>query len=196
MIIGLCGKKQCGKSTTACGLVAGGFVELSFAGPLKAACAAIFGFTDEQLNGALKEVPDAKWGVSPRQVMQRFGTDLMRKYSNLVVPIKDPEDIWLTVMAKRIASLPDGTNVVISDVRFENEAAFVRKLGGFIIKIDRPDLVASDVHASEALEFDADMVIVNDGSIADLCRVFEMSFKFIGLASKIHSLPPPDDAAH
>jgi hypothetical protein len=141
---------------------------LSFAGPLKAACAAIFGFTDEQLNGALKEVPDAKWGVSPRQVMQRFGTDLMRKYSNLMVPVKNPEDFWITVMAKRIASLPEGTHIVISDVRFANEAAFVRQLGGVIIKIDRPDTAASDPHASEALDFSADSVIVNNGSIADL----------------------------
>lgn len=179
MIVGLCGKKQAGKSTVAFGLVNEGFVELSFAGPLKRACAAIFGFTDEQLNGALKEVPDVRWGVSPRQVMQRFGTDLMRKYSDLVVPIKNPEDFWLVVMSKRIAAI-DTKHIVISDVRFQNEANQVREFGGIVVRIERPaaaspasdshasDMHASDMHASEADDFPADFVVVNDGTPSEL----------------------------
>jgi hypothetical protein len=147
---------------------------------LKRACAAIFGFTDEQLNGALKEVPDVRWGVSPRQVMQRFGTDLMRKYANLVVPIKNPEDIWLVVMSKQIAAI-DTKHIVISDVRFQNEANQVREFGGTLVRIERPAAAdasqgdASDMHASEACDFPADFTVVNDGTPSELLiKVFKI----------------------
>lgn len=59
---------------------------------------------------------------------------------------------------------------IISDCRFPNEAKAVKDRGGIIIKIERPDIVSNDNHASETsvdlVEYDE--LIVNSGSIEDL----------------------------
>ena len=61
-IIGCAGKKLAGKDTLSDMLVAEyGFVKLSFAGPLKQAAKMIWGFTDRQLHGDLKEEPDPRY---------------------------------------------------------------------------------------------------------------------------------------
>ena len=45
-----------------------------------------FGFTGEQMNGRLKEVVDPRWGISPRELMQLFGTDLMKDVLGVLCP--------------------------------------------------------------------------------------------------------------
>ena len=79
LLIGLTGYKGVGKDTVADYLCAKyGFIRLSFAKPLKDALAIIFGFTDEQLNGSLKEVKDPYWQITPREAAQFVGTELFR----------------------------------------------------------------------------------------------------------------------
>jgi hypothetical protein len=58
--------------------------------------------------------------------------------------------------------------VVITDVRFANEAAAIRSWGGEIIRIDRPGVGPVNGHVSEAMPFEPDEVIENDGTIEDL----------------------------
>lgn len=66
LLIGLTGHKSVGKDTVADYLCARyGFTRLSCAKPLKDALATIFGFTDAQLNGALKETKDPYWQMTP-----------------------------------------------------------------------------------------------------------------------------------
>jgi len=58
-------------------------------------------------------------------------------------------------------------NVVVDDLRFPNEAKFVKEQGGVIIQILRPDLPESlDGHASEKYweEIDPDYVVYNEGT--------------------------------
>lgn len=60
--------------------------------------------------------------------------------------------------------------VVIDDVRFPNEVAMIQRLGGRVIRIDRPGPDES-THASEIIldTFDGwDGVIVNDGTLGEL----------------------------
>ena len=68
--------------------------------------------------------------------------------------------------------------VVIDDVRFLNEVEMIRRLGGRVIRIDRPG-PNENTHASEneLNDFDGwDGVIVNDGTLEDLAeRVREMA---------------------
>jgi hypothetical protein len=57
--------------------------------------------------------------------------------------------------------------VVISDIRFSNEAALVRRRGGRLIRIVRTDQLHhndNDTHASEKdqMDIEVDEVIVND----------------------------------
>ena len=60
--------------------------------------------------------------------------------------------------------------MVIADVRFENEAEFVRRLGGTLVHIVRPDIYAVAAHASEngVTQLPADKVLHNGGSLEEL----------------------------
>lgn len=63
-------------------------------------------------------------------------------------------------------------DVVIEDVRFENEAALIRELGGVVVHILRPGMAADDTHASEAgvMVDPRDLRIDNSSSTAVFCN--------------------------
>lgn len=106
----------------------------------------------------------ATWFVeqprSPRQVLQWWG-DYRRA--------QDP-DYFVNSLLWAIQN--DGkTHHVITDVRFPNEAALVRQLGGQLWQIRRPGYEAGGTgHASDTAgdEFGPDRVVLNSGSLEDL----------------------------
>ena len=77
------------------------------------------------------------------------------------------EDTWVRLLSEEIS--PRMQQLVFTDVRFQNEADFVRSIGGIIVRIVRPGIIAQN-HESELKqsEIAADIEIVNDGSVADL----------------------------
>ena len=168
MIIGLSGAAGCGKSTAAQWLVNyEGFIELSFAKPLKAAVADIFGFTNDQLyHPVCKEQIDTYWHKSPREIMQIVGDG----FRNLI-----DKDIWVTSL-KRVIESPvyRGRDIVIADVRYPNECKFIRQIGGVCVCIKRaaPSLLDSRLqkHPSETALDDMvfEHVLENDGNLTDL----------------------------
>ena len=132
VIIGLSGKKRSGKDTVADFLVDQyAFTKMPFAEPIKVSASLIFGFTDEQLYGGLKEKEDDFWGFTPRWAMQMVGTDLFRDQI-------DP-DVWVKSMQRRIAR-SSRRRIVISDVRFPNEAQVIKEMGGYVARIRRPSV--------------------------------------------------------
>ena len=79
MIIGIIGKKRVGKDTVADYLVTEyGFEKMALADPMKKAVKEIFLMTDEQLWGSKKDEVDERYGVSPRRILQVFGTELFQ----------------------------------------------------------------------------------------------------------------------
>ena len=60
-------------------------------------------------------------------------------------------------------------NIVYTDVRFGNEADFITKKGGIIVRIVRPKIISGN-HESELKQSEvaADIEIVNNGTIEDL----------------------------
>jgi len=139
MIIGLVGFIGSGKGTVGDILEQKGFVKDSFAKPLKDACAVIFGWPRELLEGDTevsrkwREEPDAFWSekfgktFSPRLALQLMGTEAGRNVFH--------QDIWVTSLLNR----SKGKNVVVTDVRFENEIKFIQDNGGIIIRVKRGD---------------------------------------------------------
>ena len=96
---------------------------------------------------------------SPRQILQWWG-DYRRA-----------QDRKYFVDATTLAIVDCLDDVVITDVRFPNEAAMVRQLGGQIWQIKRPGYKAGGTgHASDTAgdEFAPDMVVTNSGSLEDL----------------------------
>lgn len=187
-LLGLMGRKQSGKDTVAEHLVEEyGFVRYAFADPIKKACQEAFGFNWEQSWGKDKEVVDPRWGITPRKVFQIFGTELFQ----YELPKHAPElaDIGRTFWAYRfalwyeeqISKVPE-LKVVITDVRFPFEADLVNKLGGIIVKITRPNLTNTDMHASEqemeSIQYK--YAIENNGTLEDLRvnvdRMFSLAF--------------------
>ena len=65
-------------------------------------------------------------------------------------------------------------NIVVSDIRFQNEADLITSLGGIIYYVDR-DNNNSDNHISEQMNFDkSNMTIIkNNNTIVDLCQQFD-----------------------
>lgn len=168
-IIGLLGRKQAGKSTVARYLTEHyKMTEYSFADPLKRACMEIFGFTEDQLN-IHKEQVDPFWGVSPRRILQTVGTDLFRNELSFQIARFQGRSVWIGSMEKRLLTAPSGP-VVVSDIRFEDEHAFIKKKNGITIQIVRTTTVG-DTHESETQHIpNVDYIIYNTGTLDDLHR--------------------------
>lgn len=170
LIIGLAGRKGSGKSTAAAHLVEyHNFVEYSFATPLKAGIGEMFGLSYAQLHDPVeKEVPDEFWGVTPRKLMQVVGTELFREALPKVLPeLKlDGETIWIRRFRQWIDRMPANRDVVISDVRFSDEAAAIRSLGGQVWLVDRPSLDTTiDGHTSEQPLENYDCSLLNNRTL-------------------------------
>lgn len=163
IIVGLCGPMRCGKTTAAEYLQTGyAFKRRRFAGPLKDMLRSL-GLTDEEVDGSLKEEPCALLGgKTPRHAMQTLGTEWGRDLID--------SGLWTRAWKK---SLPQGFDVVVDDVRFPNEVALIKELGGVVVRIERKGTGIVAGHISEAHALPADAVIKNDGSIEELHDQFD-----------------------
>lgn len=143
MLIGIIGKKESGKDTVGDYLVKNfEYQKYSFALPLKKVCKELFLLEDNQLTEhKLKEQIDIRWGMSPRQMLQKVGTDLIRNNID--------EDFWIKHF--KFWYKTNKGNVVVTDCRFQNEVDIIKELGGIIIKINR-NTQRSDKHISEDVD--------------------------------------------
>lgn len=97
--------------------------------------------------------------ISGRMALQRYGTEGHREVfgDDFWVDALLPEDSsWAMNFISRMDEMQmfggfePPEICVVSDVRYENEAERIRKLGGQVWEIIRPGLESSDDHASEA----------------------------------------------
>ena len=141
LIIGVTGKKRHGKDTISDYLRdVYGFKKYVLADTLKYGIKELFGMTNEQLWGDLKEEKDSFWGYSPREIMQIIGTDLIRN--------RFDKDFFVKSLKKKIME-DNCEKVVISDIRFLNEVKLVEELGGTILRVNRETENNKDNHISE-----------------------------------------------
>lgn len=157
MIIGLSGRARVGKDTAAWALAPLGFARVAFADPMREMLRCL-GLTDADMEGEAKERPVRHLGLSYRRLAQTLGTEWGRSL--------DP-DLWVNVAMRRIDDLTStGQHVVVTDVRFDNEATLIRSLGGMVWRIER-DVESVASHASEnGVNRDLiDAVIRNDGEL-------------------------------
>mgnify|MGYP002265311032 FL=1 len=140
-VIGIAGPAQCGKDTAADFIIEHrpAYRKASFADPIKAMLKAGFQMTDEQLYGANKETADVRFGHSPRHMMQTLGTE---RGGELI-----GGDVWVHAMEARLQN--QGGTFIIPDIRFNNEACFVRKYGSLIHIRGRENNIEETDHVSE-----------------------------------------------
>ena len=127
MLIGLCGPAGAGKNTVAelltdsdgCTLV-----QMAFADPLYECVSTITGLPVACLKDRdVKETVIPWLGKSPRQMLQTLGTEWGRGTVHT--------EIWVRITMERAKpELVVGRGVVITDVRFDNEAQAIIDSGG------------------------------------------------------------------
>lgn len=152
MLIAMTGPAGCGKNAAAKILVDNySFVEMSLAEPMKNGLMTMMGWGPEMINGELKETSIEGIGKSPRELMQTLATEWGR---NTVHP-----DIWLQGVIKQwefykgVIAEGKVKGVVITDLRFDNEADWVRSEGGHVVHIDRlgtHEPIEASGHSSES----------------------------------------------
>jgi hypothetical protein len=89
------------------------------------------------------------------------------------------EDAWIRALANRAAFVPGP--VVVTDVRFHNEADWIQRAHGALVRIERPGLDDRDSHKSEN-ELNARIanhVVVNDRGLDELHRTADLLVEHI-----------------
>jgi hypothetical protein len=180
-IIGIIGAVGSGKDT--CGDYLSKthkFQKTAFAKKVKDVAAIVFGWDREMMEGITpqsrewREKVDPYWDISPRQAMQKIGTDMFRTHIDAAV--------WVKAVVKEISAAP-AVNYVVTDCRFENEIAALKALGGTIIYIERGTAVAPEavMHISDSNSYTlrtlADIHISNNGSLDDLYKALDAALK-------------------
>lgn len=161
-IIGITGLARSGKDTVADLLIStmGGYT-YSFANPIRAMLNAGLGIDmNDPYWQKRKEEKLPQFGKSPREMMQTLGTEWGRDCVS--------DDIWL-VMAN-IKLMKHGIGMIIPDVRFENEATWIRERNGTVLHVTRKSIEAVAPHSSEGgiKAIPGEIFVTNDGTLQDL----------------------------
>jgi hypothetical protein len=171
-VIGFTGKAGAGKDTLAAWLVENhGYKRYSLADPIKDLLNARFGWKPEQWDDRVwKEDPNGIHGChhstrdgyvpfSPRSWAQWLGTEVGRALAG--------QDVWVNALFVKAAA--EGSHrIVIPDVRFDNEAAAIRHMGGAVIRVTR-DVPGVAPHVSESGvdEELTDYTVKNSGRVSE-----------------------------
>lgn len=165
-LIGLLGRARAGKDTAAARLVeAHGFRRYAFADALKRVALVadpivvpvdtVWG--SRRLSDVVREVgwEGAKGHREVRRTLQQLGIGIREI---------DP-GFWVRAVLDQVAAEP--APVVITDVRFPNEAAAIRDRGGVLARVIRPGQDESDQHISETAlsNWPVDVELINDSDV-------------------------------
>ena len=163
MIIGLSGYAQSGKDTVAELLCLNyRYHRRSFADPMREALMRLNPIVGHEPLAHL--VNDYGWDVAKsnpevRRLLQVFGTEVGRQMFG--------ENFWVDIA---LAGLNSNHRVVLSDVRFPNEAQAIVDKGGQVWRVQREGHKPVNLHTSETAmdNWRFDDVILNHGSLDDL----------------------------
>lgn len=162
-LIGLVGPAQAGKDTVAKHLVAHhGYVQAAFADSLR----------------DFVRATDPGWALAEHCLGYEQAKRTTAGFRDTLIRVGNAArehispDVWVRALAQRIA-IPRGAHpIVISDVRYQNEADMVRELGGSLVAIYRPD-VAPESDAMRSMMDNAEAMIPNIGGLAELSAIVE-----------------------
>jgi len=171
-LICIIGNIGSGKSTAGNILKQYGYEEITFANPVKE-IGLILGFEHKELYGSQEDKLKINefWGVSGREFMQKFATNIMRnelhKHINMNM---DGKTIWVRLCEKKIIQmLKENKKILISDGRFPDEINMIKQYNGTIIKLERNNSFDLN-HESESYisNIKYDKLINNNGTLDDL----------------------------
>lgn len=187
-IIGLTGAAGAGKDTTADIVqeLVPGAARFAFATALRAEIAQAWGIDERLLEDRSKKAvpqdqlalrlccdagfPQYAWelsslpAVTPRGIMQRWG-DYRRA--------ADPDYFILPALRARLLAVEEQRPImIVTDVRYPNEAGWLRNVGGELWRVVRPGVIGRGHSSEVALDgAPVDHVITNDRGFDALRRV-------------------------
>lgn len=149
IIIGFAGRAGAGKDSAAQALyhaVGCDVAVLAFAEPLRSMIDALLDYANiiavDGMSRAEKEAHIDLLGASPRRLLQTLGTDWGR---HMIKPT-----LWVDILRQRVADIAaDFEMILVTDVRFDDEAELIHQLGGEVWLIER-DVTGVEAHISEA----------------------------------------------
>lgn len=168
-IVGMMGYAQSGKDTVAARLVAAhGFRRYAFADALKRVALGIDPYVsvlDDYRKVRLSEVVEqfgweaAKRVPEVRRVLQHTGMTIRDQLG---------ADTWVKEVTRLFYA--EDMPIVVTDVRFPNEVAAIRRKGGILVRVVRPGTGPVNAHASETAVDDIrpDWTFTNDSTIPAL----------------------------
>lgn len=166
MLIGLTGYAQAGKDTVAEVLVNNfGYTRVAFADPIRDFC-----YEQNSIIGSVAGEP-----IFLKTVVDRDGWDEAKKSDSVRRTLQNTgiaarnifgADFWVHQAMKKITTL----KVVITDVRFKNEADLIKANGGQIWRVRRLGVSAVNSHVSETQmdDYAVDQIFLNNGTKEDL----------------------------
>ena len=164
VIIGLSGYASSGKDTVAQILVEKfGYKRMAFADSIRDILYTLNPLAHSGIH-VQQLVDDYGWDIAKqesevRRLLQVLGTEVGREFFG--------DDIWVDTL---IAKIEPEDKVVITDVRFPNEAREIDYLCGEIWRVNRDGVEAINEHVSETQmdNYSFNRIINNNGSLEDL----------------------------
>lgn len=144
LLVGLCGPAGCGKDSVARYMSNCGFDRYTLAMPLKRGLQAMLGIELDVWDDRERKEAVIPWlGKSPRQVAQTLGTEWGRQHVH--------PDLWVKLMLRRWDEVRQSLSprMVVTDVRFDNEALAIINAGGTVWRVERENVSPVAEHISE-----------------------------------------------
>ena len=176
MIIGLSGYAQSGKDTVA-GMLIGlyGYDNRAFASKIKDLLIEINPNLNNyfDLKGAVDAVSwdQAKLSAEVRRLLQDLGVGARKIFG---------EDFWVS---QTLNGIKPEDKIVVTDVRYPNEAQAIKDLGGIIWRIQRPGVLPVNDHPSESAldDWKYDKVLVNNSGLNGLMTQVKFNMEEINV---------------
>lgn len=175
-LIGIAGAKRSGKDTAAAALTNKGWASFTLASTPVRHVTEVNPYLSDGVTRFADVMSDVGWDGAKSTVhageMRRLviaaGDSLRGMYGTDAI-------LGPALRAMREAAAAGAHGFVITDVRHEDEAAFVRDRSGLVVQVVRPGVVADRSHWTE-MPLGPDMVgvtVENSGTVADLHRDIE-----------------------
>jgi hypothetical protein len=183
-LIGVTGRARCGKNAFAAKMrkVHGGQVEYSFAQPIYDMLEVFLGGNLPMIDGEYdKTTPIDPYGKTLRLMLQTLGTEWGRE---IIHP-----DIWTIKAAEFFIGVPSATDrILVTDVRFDNEARFIHSMGGIVVNVVREDREQIDNHTHRSEDGVSDSLIdIEVNNNRNLCYLQAIAFHVYRNFSKIRA---------
>lgn len=165
-LIGLCGCARCGKDTAAKRLIEKGWRRVAFADALKADV--IYALTRATKKAYVPRADHPSWTMFEDPASKEKLRPLMVEYGRAMRAIKD--DYWIQRLLRDY--LRGAGRFVVTDVRYANEANWIRERGGKVIRIVRPGFEPVNAEETASLKLvSADFEVLNDSTPETLGQI-------------------------